>query len=171
VGARFVDLLAKYRNLALFGFMIEDTSRGEVRPGPRGSPLILYNMNRHDADRMQRAMAIMCNVFLAAGARKVFPMLPGLDEVSSAEDVRRLRAMRLSPGAFDVTAYHPLGTCCIGTDPRTSVLGPDFEAHEVERLFVADGSAVPSALGVNPQLTIMAMALRAAEVIDGRLAS
>jgi choline dehydrogenase-like flavoprotein len=171
VGQRFVDLMARYRNLALFGFMIEDTSRGEVRPGPGGSPLITYNLNRRDAARMQKAMAVMCEVFLAAGARRVYPMVPGMEELSTLDEVRRLQAMDLPAAAFDVTAYHPLGTCRIGTDPETSVLGPDFETHEVERLFVADGSAVPSALGVNPQLTIMAMALRAAEIIDRRLAA
>jgi hypothetical protein len=37
VGPRFMDIMARYKNLALFGFMIEDSSRGEVRPGPRGS--------------------------------------------------------------------------------------------------------------------------------------
>lgn len=170
VGRRFVELMERYRNLALFGFMIEDTSRGEVRPGVGGSPLIVYNLNRRDAARMQKAMAVMCEVFLAAGARRVYPMVPGMEELSTLDEVRQLRAMNLGPTAFDVTAYHPLGTCRIGTDPETSVLGPDFETHEVERLFVADGSAVPSALGVNPQLTIMSMALRAGEIIDRRLA-
>jgi choline dehydrogenase-like flavoprotein len=169
VGRRFVDLMARYRNLALFGFMIEDTSRGEVRPGARGSPLIVYNMNRRDAARVQKAMAVMCEVFLAAGARRVYPMIPGMEELSTLDEVRRLRAMDLPASAFDLTAYHPLGTCRIGTDPETSVLGPDYETHEVERLFVADGSAVPSALGVNPQMTIMSMGLRAAEIIDRRL--
>jgi choline dehydrogenase-like flavoprotein len=169
VGKRFVDLMERYRNLALFGFMIEDTSRGEVRPGVGGSPLITYNLNRRDAARMQKAMAVMCEVFLAAGARRVYPMIPGMEELSTMDEVRQLRGMTLGANAFDVTAYHPLGTCRIGTDPETSVLGPDFETHEVERLFVADGSAVPSALGVNPQMTIMSMALRAGEIIDRRL--
>lgn len=169
VGSRFVDLMERYRNLALFGFMIEDGSRGEVRPGPLGSPLILYNMSRGDAAKMKRAMAVMCDVFLAAGARKVFPMVPGMEELSSAAEVHELRRMHLPPSAFDVTAYHPLGTCRMGTDPRASVVGPDFETHEVERLFVADGSAVPGPLGVNPQMTIMAMALQAGEIIDARL--
>jgi len=41
--------------------------------------------------------------------------------------------------------------------------------HGIERLYVADGSAVPTSLGVNPQMTIMAMALRAAEIVDARL--
>ncbi|HEY1690925.1 MAG TPA: GMC family oxidoreductase [Polyangiaceae bacterium] len=171
VGRRFVDLMALYRRLAIFGFLVEDTSRGEVRPGARGSPLILYSMNQHDAARVQRATALLCEVFLAAGAKRVFPLLPGMDELSTHEEVRRLRAMKLAAGAFDLTAYHPLGTCRMGTDPKTSVVGPDFETHEVERLFVADGSVVPSPLGVNPQMTIMAMALQAAESIDARLVS
>ncbi len=170
VGKRLVDLLSQYRHLALFGFMIEDGARGEVRRGPRrGSPLITYNLTQGDADRMQRATVLLSNLFLAAGATKVYPMIPGMEELSTVEEIRRLSAMKLSPSAFDVTAYHPLGTCRMGTDPETSVVGPDFETHEVERLFVADGSVVPGPLGVNPQMTIMAMALQAGETIDGRL--
>jgi hypothetical protein len=170
VGRRLTDLLASYRNLAIFGFMIEDGARGEVRPGPmRGSPFITYNLTQDDADKMQRATAVLCNVFLAAGATRVYPMIPGMEELSTVEEIRKLSAMRLTPSAFDVTAYHPLGTCRMGTDPETSVVGPDFETHEVERLFVADGSIVPGPLGVNPQLTIMAMALQAGERIDRRL--
>lgn len=168
-GRRFTRFMEQYRRLATFGIMIQDTSRGEVRPGMRGSPLITYNMNRDDTDRMAKAIAKLCEVFLTAGARKVAPFLPGMQEVTSMRDVARLREMTFAPGDMEVTAYHPLGTCRIGVDPRTSVLGPDFETHEVASLYVADGSAVPSSLGVNPQMTIMAMALRAGEIIDARL--
>lgn len=170
VGRRLVDLLAEYRRLAMFGFMIEDSAHGEVRAGPRrGTPLVTYSLTRDDVERLQRATAVLANLFLAAGARRVYPMVPGLEELSTVEEVRRLSAMRLAPSAFDVTAYHPLGTCRMGIDPATSVVGPDFETHEVERLFIADGSVVNGPLGVNPQLTIMALALRAAETIDARL--
>jgi hypothetical protein len=170
VGSRFTQLMEEYKKLALFGFMIEDTSRGEIRPGFRGSPLITYNLNRRDAAKMKRAVATLCELFLAAGAKRVLPFLPGMDEVRSKKDIAVLRELDLPPGAFEITAYHPLGTCRIGTDPRESVLGPDFETHEVKSLYVADGSAVPSSLGVNPQMTIMALALKAAETIDSRLA-
>jgi glycine/D-amino acid oxidase-like deaminating enzyme len=169
VGARFTELMEGFQNLALFGFMIADTSRGQVRPGPGGSPLITYNMNEADAQKMGRATALLCEIFQAAGARRIAPMIPGVEEVSSPADIDRLRTRRFRPGDFEVTAYHPLGTCRIGTDPTTSVLSPEHEAHELERLFVVDGSAVPTALGVNPQMTIMAMALRAAAAIDHRL--
>jgi glycine/D-amino acid oxidase-like deaminating enzyme len=169
VGRRFVDLMALYRNLALFGFMVQDRSLGQVRPGAAGSPLILYSLGDEETEKMRRGMAILCEVFLAAGAKRVYPMMPGLEEVTTRADVERLRAMKVPASAFDITAYHPLGTCRTGTDPKRSVVGPDYETHEVERLFVADGSVVPSSLGVNPQMTIMSMALRAGEIIDGRI--
>jgi choline dehydrogenase-like flavoprotein len=169
IGPRFMEMMEQFPHLATFGFMIEDTSRGEVREGPNGSPLMLYNLNRHDTARMQRGLEILTEVFQAAGARRVFPFAAGHDDVSTKGALERLRSSRLKAGDFDVTAFHPLGTCRVGADPRTSCLGPDHEAHDVGGLYVADGSAVPSALGVNPQMTIMAMALRTAEIIDSRL--
>jgi glycine/D-amino acid oxidase-like deaminating enzyme len=169
VGKRFIELMEAYRHVATFGFMIADTSRGRVRAGPSGSPLITYDLNADDTAKMQRGIAILCELFFEAGARRVLPMVLGMEELESQGDLARLRSMTMRPGDFEVTAYHPLGTCRIGVDPRTSVLGPDHQAHELPGLYVTDGSAVPSPLGVNPQMTIMAMALRAAEGIDARL--
>jgi hypothetical protein len=169
VGRRFTELMESYRRVATFGLMIADTSRGRVRMGAAGSPFITYNLNRTDTARMVRGIAILSELFFAAGARRVMPMVAGMDELASPGDVAALRGMKVRPGDFEVTAYHPLGTCRIGVDPKTSVLGPDHQTHEVAGLYVTDGSAVPTALGVNPQMTIMAMALKAAEGIDARL--
>ncbi len=169
VGRRFMEVVERYANLASFGLMIQDTSRGQVRRGPGGSPLITYDLNEHDLRRMQRGIEVLSDVFLRAGAERVLPMAHGCEEIRSQADLDRLRRMRLRAGDFEVTAYHPLGTCRMGTDPRRSCVGPDNEAHDVSGLFVTDGSAVPSSLGRNPQMTIMALALRAAEQLDGRL--
>jgi choline dehydrogenase-like flavoprotein len=169
-GRQFTEVMDAFRNLAVFGFMLQDHSRGRVMPGPAGLPLIFYNMSRDDARRMQRGIEVLCEVFLAAGARRVLPFVDGMYEVRDRADLQTLRLMNLRPGDFEVTAYHPLGTCRIGTDPRRSCLGPDHQTHDVQSLYVVDGSAIPSSLGANPQLTIMAMALRAAEIIDGNLA-
>ena len=70
---------------------------------------------------------------------------------------------------LDLTAYHPLGTCRMGSDPRRSVIGPTQETWDVPGLFVCDGSAVPGPLGVNPQLTIMALSERAAAFVERRV--
>jgi choline dehydrogenase-like flavoprotein len=168
-GARFMELMEQFPYLATFGFMIQEKSRGSVRRGPNGRPLMLYHLNEEDTRRMQRGVEILCEVYQAAGARKVFPFVAGHDEVTTKDELARLRASRIGAGDMDMAAFHPLGTCRIGTDPARSCIGPDHEAHDVEGLYVCDGSAVPSSLGVNPQMTIMALALRAAEIVDMRL--
>ena len=60
---------------------------------------------------------------------------------------------------------HQCGTLCFGTDPRRSVLDPFCRAHDVSNLFVVDASFFPSSAAVNPGLTIVAQALRAADHI------
>ncbi len=64
---------------------------------------------------------------------------------------------------------HQAGTCRFGTDPATSVLNLDCRAHEVDNLYVTDASFFPSIGAVNPTLTIIANALRVADIIADRL--
>jgi choline dehydrogenase-like flavoprotein len=63
---------------------------------------------------------------------------------------------------------HPMGTCRMGTDPESSVTDPDGQVWCHDGLYVADASAFPSSLGINPALTIAANALRVAAVMRGR---
>jgi len=65
-------------------------------------------------------------------------------------------------------AFHPLGTARADGDPLRGVVDADLRVHGLEGLYVADGSVVPSSLGVNPQLTIMALATRLAFHLLGR---
>ena len=169
VGRAFSDLVDRHRHLASFGMMVQDHGRGRIHAGPGGSPVIRYDLAPRDRALLQRGIALLSELFLRAGARRVFPFVHRHDEVTSAADVERLARADLRAGDFSVAAFHPLGTCRAGSDPRRSCVGPDHEAHDVESLFVCDGSVMPSSLGVNPQLTIMAMALRAAEAIDAKL--
>ena len=65
---------------------------------------------------------------------------------------------------------HQAGTCRFGADPADSVLDPDCKAHELDNLYVADASIMPSIGAVNPALTVMANALRVGDHLRGRLA-
>jgi len=69
------------------------------------------------------------------------------------------------PGQMSYLSAHQMGTCRMGSDPASSAIGPDHQSHTVKGLFVADGSAFPSALGTNPMITIMAMAHRASRFV------
>lgn len=169
IGPRFVELVEAFDHAAMFGFMIEDTSRGRVRATRSGRPFMTYVLCDHDVAKLKRGTEILARVFFAAGARVVFPLVHGFDELRGEADLARFRRARLRARDFDITAYHPLGTARMGLDRRSSVVGPDHETHDVRDLYITDGSAVPSSLAVNPQLTIMALATRAADRIDRRL--
>jgi choline dehydrogenase-like flavoprotein len=64
---------------------------------------------------------------------------------------------------------HQAGTCRFGADPATSVLNLDCRAHDIDNLYIADASFFPSIGAVNPTLTIIANALRVADIIKDRL--
>lgn len=63
---------------------------------------------------------------------------------------------------------HSCGTLRFGSDPKTSVLDANCKAHDLDNLYVADASFLPTSMGVNPSLTIAANALRVADVIVAR---
>lgn len=64
---------------------------------------------------------------------------------------------------------HMCGTCRFGENPQTSVLNLDCRTHDIENLYVVDGSFFPSSSAVNPTLTIIANALRVGDRLLGRL--
>ncbi|MGL4238951.1 GMC oxidoreductase [Tabrizicola sp.] len=78
---------------------------------------------------------------------------------------RRTMLLSFSP---TLNYGHPSGTLRFGTDPATSVLDADCKAHDLDNLFVADGSFMPSSMGVNPSLMIAANALRVADAVAAR---
>ena len=76
------------------------------------------------------------------------------------------RTIILRAAKANAVLAHVCGTCRFGTDPKTSVLDPQNRAHEVDNLYVVDGSFFPSSTGINPSLTIAANALRVAAHVN-----
>jgi len=170
VGPAFMDFADRMDHMIMFGFAVKDTSHGHVFQGPAGRPLITYSLNRADLERMKRGVEILARVYFAAGARRVYLPVRNWEVFESLDDIDRFLFSAIRPRDLDLTAYHPLGTTRLGIDPRRSVVGPSHEVHDVPGLYVCDGGAVPSSLGVNPQITIMAMATRAGELLAEKLA-
>jgi choline dehydrogenase-like flavoprotein len=154
-GARHAAAMASYPRLAQCGLMVSDSSRGRVHP--RGGPLIRYDLGAPDVARFRAGLARLEELFRAAGAREVYlPLPPGVPPARA-----RARDLKLM-------AFHPLGTARADAHPERGVVDPDLRVHGVQGLYVADGSVMPSALGVNPQITIMALATRLAYHLLGR---
>ncbi|QJW92106.1 GMC family oxidoreductase [Spirosoma taeanense] len=78
-----------------------------------------------------------------------------------------MRAIWEAAGARNVWAYprnaHIIGTCRMGNDPDTAVVNADGQSFDIPNLYISDNSIFPSALSVNPALTIMALSLRIAD--------
>lgn len=168
-GPAYVHLLEQFNRAFSFGFMVKDTSRGRVTAGADGSPRLWYPVNERDRALLQRGFGLLARVFFAAGAEEVRLPVLGHERLRSLGDVATLERAHVPARHMDLTAYHPLGTAKMGVAPLESVVDATHEAHDVHALFITDGSAVPSSLGVNPQLTLMALSLRASEFVHRRL--
>lgn len=168
IGPELIRLAESFDHVASFGFLVEDSSRGSVR-AVRGQPVIQYWLTEKDVAHIKRGMDVLAQVYFAAGAKVVHTGIAGFETLTSEQQLAGLRRATLRPWDLDLSAYHPLGTARMGRDPATSVVGPDHQVHDTPGLYVVDGAAVPSSLGVNPQVTIMALATRAAEKIAAAL--
>ena len=69
------------------------------------------------------------------------------------------------------TDHHPVGTCRMGGDPATSVVDRDHRSHDIDNLFICDGSSFVTSGRGQPTNTIMALAFRAADKIRAAAAA
>jgi len=159
-GAEHRELMLAARRTGSFGVMVSDTARGSVR-SLAGRMVVRYDLHPDDAERFRRGFELLARIFFAAGAREVIVPLEGVPTLREG-DVAPLQRARVRPRQVGAMAFHPLGTARAGADPSSSVVDPHLQLHGVAGLYVADGSVVPSSLGVNPQITIMALAARLA---------
>ena len=167
-GAEHRDMMLRSRSTGSFGVMVSDTARGRIMQ-VLGRPVIRYDLHPDDAERFRRGFEVLTDIYWAAGAKEVVVPLAGVPTLRDG-DTGPLRRAKVRPKDVGAMAFHPLGTARAGADPATSVVDGDLRVHGVEGLHVADGSAVPSSLGVNPQITIMSLATRLAYHLLGRAA-
>lgn len=153
-GAHLLKRLDSAAHTATLGGMIADRPSGRVL-GAR-SPLVVYRLAAEDERRLADAVAAMGRVMLAAGAREVelgggAPVVRSERELEPALarlDVRRLR----------LAAFHPTGSAAAGSAPDRHPVDGEGRLRGVDGVWVADGSILPSCPGVNPQVSIMAIA-------------
>ncbi|HEX2015571.1 MAG TPA: GMC family oxidoreductase [Solirubrobacteraceae bacterium] len=160
VGAEHRDLMLDARQVSMFGVMVSDVSRGRVR-SVLGRPQVRYDLVAEDVARFKLGLELLTDIYWAAGAREVIVPVRGMPTLRGG-DCAPLREHRWQAADLSLMGFHPLGTARAGADARRAVLDQDLAVRGVAGLHVSDASAVPSSLGVNPQITIMALATRLA---------
>ena len=164
-----------FSKVSFCAVLSRDQAAGRVRIGRDGNPRVEYRTTSSDERRITEGVIAAARVLEAAGANEIktthaAPIAYRPDGAGGherwAEDVR---TAGYGPGKVTFFSYHQMGSCRMGTDPATSAIDANNETHEVKNLFVTDGSAFPTASGVNPMLSIYAIANRAAKTISQRL--
>lgn len=171
MGAPLMRSIRDRHRIAGLGFLASDRSTGRIRVGPGGRGIVTYRVSLDDVRRFHRAQVLLSELSLACGAREVYPGLRRPLTIRGKRELADFRAMKLRASDFALTAFHPLGTCRMSPSPTRGIVDLNHQTFDLARLFVVDGSVVSGPLGVNPQLTIMALSHRAAEKIGHSLDS
>lgn len=148
--------------------MVSDTSTGRVW-NVGGRPVMTYQLNHYDTERMVKGIGVLARIYFAAEAKRVMPSVHRFTDLARESNMETLQRSRIRAADVELMAFHPLGTCRMGADPRHSVVDGELRAHDVRDLWIVDGSVFPTSLGVNPQQTIMAFSLRAADRLADQL--
>lgn len=168
VGRSHRALVRSIPHLAFFGAMIHDDPGGSVRRWLSREPLLTYRMSARDRLRLFRGIEVLGELAFAAGARAVLLPVFGMEPIRSRAELHALVANPPSAKKVECMSFHPLGSAKMSRDPRAGVVKPTGEAWNLDNLFVADGSVLPTSIGVNSQLPVMAVAMKIARGICER---
>ncbi len=145
------------------GVLLRDRDGGEVRVGRDGEPIVRYRLSPFDTGHLRTGIDGAAQILEAAGARRIFTSHARFVAYEPGNGARErfmayADAVGYGPGQIHLGSFHIMGSARMGGSPATSACNPDGQTWEVRDLYVFDGSAFPTASGVNPQISIQAIA-------------
>ncbi len=165
LGEELTRYFNNYKKIATFGFMIKDSTEGYLKADVFGQPIYHYQMTLEDMQRLKRAISFLAELgFSSEKPKRIYAMVSKKPNVfNTKNDLQKFIKTEHIPADFECMAFHPLGTCRVGCSPDTGACDENLKIFGTQNVYVCDGSVIPTSLGVNPQLTIMAFATRLAE--------
>ena len=157
------------------GVLLRDRDGGEVKVGRDGEPVVRYRLSDYDTRHLRAGIDGAAQLLEQAGAHRIYsshsdwvsydPRTRG----SREQFMRAADACGWGPGRCTLGSFHIMGSARMGGSPETSACGPTGETWDVKRLHVCDGSAFPTASGVNPMISIEAIAHMNASALAAEL--
>ncbi len=166
--------IARLGNLSVVGILLRDRDAGRVRVTRDGRPKVHYEPSDYDVRHVRSAIRGAAALLAAAGAEEIVSLqtpparvVPGrrgwLTRFTAQCDTRGYRRCRMS-----YITFHQMASAAMGNDPATAVVDETGAVFGHSGLYVADGSNFPTSSGVNPMITIMAVADHVARAIAGQ---
>jgi hypothetical protein len=172
---QFRSLLGKLSHISAIGVLLRDRDGGSVTIDREGHPVTRYSLSEFDRNHLRQGFIGAAQILEAAGAQLIFspharycsyqPGRRGSIESFAAD----MDAAGWANGQVALFSFHIMGSARLGSSPKDSVAHPDGETWEAKNLYVMDAAAFPGSSGVNPMITIEAMAHRNAGVLASAL--
>ncbi|KAH0642750.1 hypothetical protein KY289_033724 [Solanum tuberosum] len=161
--------MSKYSRTACIFALARDKGSGEAL-----SPYsISYKLDQIDEENLKVGLEKTLRILAAAGAEEIGTQhekgrsLKVKD--ASLEEFERFvkeeSSIEIGKHSVPICSAHQMGSCRMGTDPTNSVVNSKGETWEVESLFLGDSSVCPTAIGVNPMVTIQAISYCTAQSV------
>jgi choline dehydrogenase-like flavoprotein len=157
--------------------LVRDRAGGRVRLSREGRPVVDYRPGRQEIEILRAGIAAASRAHLAAGARHLLALNHRRLGLRDAQNLpaavldgyfRSVAKSRFARNWSTLFSAHQMGTCRMGRDPKSAVCDARGEVFGVRGLYIADASAFPLSSGVNPMVTIMALAHHTAQAMKIR---
>jgi choline dehydrogenase-like flavoprotein len=175
-GRQYKSALLQYPHWSGVGVRLRDRDPGRVEVPKEGRPIWHYRLSRRDQAHVRRGVQAAAEVLAAAGAEEVMttsgvPITwrPGSGEPLGSF-IARVDSIGYDRNGVLYASYHQMGSARMGSDTRMSVIDEMNQVHGTPGLYVVDASAFPATSGVNPMITIEALAHRAAKALASQIA-
>ncbi len=156
--------MAQLKNTSAIGVLLRDRGAGRVVIDREGHPVSSYELSDFDRRHMQRGFRGAAEILESAGAKRIYSPHAKL----CSYEPGRNGSIGWGNAQLALFSFHIMGTARLGDSASVSATNPDGETWEVKNLYVMDGSSFPSASGVNPMISIEAIAHRNASVLAAK---
>lgn len=166
-GGLHEELMMRYNHYAMAGVLVRDGPNGVITLNDMGFPRVDYQLKPKELEIIARGVEEISRMWFKLGASRIVtshmakPILEGPDEIPEL-----INAIKSNPSGLLMGSAHPQGGMRMGNDPAVCVVDSNCRVYGFRNLFVCDASVFPTAIGVNPQLTVMSLATIISERIS-----
>ncbi|CAB4477256.1 uncharacterized protein OCT59_016398 [Rhizophagus irregularis] len=164
------QLMLEYNNIVPLMVITRDREGGRILTDENGKPRLEYKLSQHDSKSMVAGLLTAVRILAAAGATKIGTCQTVIDDyivengVNPLNDpkfdqfLNKIKKVGIPTYQTCTGTIEQMSSCRMGDDPNKSAVNPVGEAWEVENLYVADSSVLPTATGVPSMMTTMNIA-------------
>ncbi len=163
----YSGFMEDFNHYTMAGVLIRDEATGSITLSENGNPKVNYSLTQRDIRNISKGLQTLAEMWFDIGADHVITGHQSSLRLNSKKDIPKLvDAVEKDPEGLLISSAHPQGGNRMGEDANICVVDSNGKVHGFSNLYVCDSSIFPTALGVNPQITVMALATMFADNIN-----